>query len=250
MTLRLLAGAGLVLCCAAAVAAPAAPAAKPARSAAASGTSATAGTAGTAQDVPPVTLLASVGGKGAGGKALDPVFAQLQLPRMACTFSEEKQVALLARPLRSSGTLLFDRERGVFRATVKPRPSQVLLTPTALRITKGGKTEEIALDKSKDLRAFVLVFPALLRGDRAQLERSFELRLFGRGQDWWALRLSPRAKSLRSLVSRVVVVGHEHQLVSLEVTEASGDVTRTRLSELRVGEQVTDDEIAAAFGAR
>src|SRR4029078_12713587 len=139
------------------------------------------------------------------------------------TFSEQKHIALLARPLRSTGTIAFERNRGIARTTVSPKPAQVVLTKTSLRIRTHDRTEDIPLDKTKDLKAFALIFPTLLRGERTELERAFDIGLFGSDKGWWALSFTPKADSLRALVKRVVVFGRKAELVSLQVIEASGD---------------------------
>jgi outer membrane lipoprotein-sorting protein len=198
-------------------------------------------------DAPPATLLS---GDAARGAATAPVLALLTLDRMSCTFREEKRIALLARPLVSTGTIHFERDRGIARSTKTPRVEHVVLTRTTLRIRSAAKTEEIPLDKSKDLRAFALIFPSLLRGDRLELERAFELGLHGSTRDWWALTFTPKAPSLRKLVKRVVVFGRKTEVVSLQVTEASGDTTVTQLTGIRKNADVPDTEIATAFGAR
>jgi len=197
-------------------------------------------------DQPPASLLS---GQPAHGAALDPVFARLQLRRLRCAFHEQKHIALLARPVQSSGAIYFDRDRGIVRETRAPRAEKAVLTRTALRIQRGDHVEDIPLDKSKDLQAFALIFPTLLRGERADIERSFDVALYGRADGWWALAFTPRADSLRALVRRVVVFGRAGELVALQIAEASGDTTDTRLSDLHTNGDVSDAEIAAAFGA-
>ena len=197
-------------------------------------------------EAPPANL---VSGDAAHGAALDPVFAHFRLARLACTFSEEKHIALLAKPLRSSGTIYYDRDKGIARTTRAPKPEHVVVTRTTLRFRKGDHTEEIPLDKSKDLKAFALIFPTVLRGERGELERSFDIALYGSDTAWWALAFTPKTDSLRALVRRVVVFGHKAELVALEVVEASGDTTETQLSEIRTNGAVPDAEIASAFGA-
>jgi hypothetical protein len=200
-----------------------------------------------ATEEPPAGLLS---GAPAHGAAADPVFAHLQLDRLACRFSEEKHIALLARPLRSSGAIAFDRARGIARTTESPHPEQVVVTRASIIIRNAGHTEDIPLDKTRDLRAFALIFPTLLRGERAELERSFDVGLYGSAAGWWALAFAPRADSLRALVRRVVVIGRGGALVALQIAEASGDTTETHLSDIRTNSAVPDAEIAAAFGAR
>jgi outer membrane lipoprotein-sorting protein len=200
----------------------------------------------TKTEAPPANL---VSGDAAHGAALDPVFAHFRLARLACTFSEEKHIALLAKPLRSSGTIYYDRDKGIARTTKAPKPEHVVVTRTTLRFRKGDHTEEIPLDKSKDLKAFALIFPTVLRGERGELERSFDVGLYGSDAAWWALAFTPKTDSLRAMVRRVVVFGHKAELVALQVVEASGDTTETQLSEIRTNGAVPDAEIASAFGA-
>jgi hypothetical protein len=198
-------------------------------------------------DVAPAAKL--LAGTPARGAAIDPVFAKLKYDRLRCQFREEKRVALLAKPLRSAGAIVFDRTRGIARTTTAPRPSRAVLTAASLRITTDQHTEEIPLDKMRDLRAFALIFPTLLRGDRGELERAFELGLYGDAKASWALAFVPRAEALRKLVSRVVVLGRADTLIGLQISEASGDATDTELTDVVTNAAVTDAEISTAFGA-
>ncbi len=199
-----------------------------------------------APDAPPATLISGAPAKGA---ALDPVFKQFVVDRLSCKFSEEKKIALLARPLKSSGTIYFARDKGIARTVIKPKPQQVVLTRTTLKIRTEKKTEEVPLDKSKDLKAFALIFPTLLRGERTELEKSFEIGLYGSDKDWWALAFTPKTDSLKKMIKRVVVYGKKTEAFSLQVVEANGDTTDTRLTDIVRDKAVPDSEIATAFGA-
>jgi hypothetical protein len=219
----------------------------------------------TSPDEPPAALLA---GKPAGAATLDAVMKLLGVERMAAKFVERKHSALLARPLVTEGTLVYERERGLVRtvtgrrAQVPAMPGraappkggaqvdaqQVIVTPTTLTIRKGGRTDTVPLAKSKDLQAFALVFPALLRGDRDEIARAFDLAVRGSERDWWALTLTPKAASLRKMITEVVVVGHAREVRELRVVEASGDHSELRLAEIRTNAAVTDAELAVFSG--
>lgn len=183
--------------------------------------------------------------------ALDPLFELLRLDRLQrlkAEFAEEKHISLLARPLRQTGTIYFDRSRGIARVTRTPRPERMVLTDTSLRVEKGNELEEIRLDKSKALKAFALIFPALLRGERAELEAGFGLRLRGTVKQAWSLTLTPKDPALCGLIARVVVSGKGAEVSSLQVMEASGDSTTTRLSEIVRNDAVSAAELAQGFG--
>jgi hypothetical protein len=185
--------------------------------------------------------------------AIEPLFAELRLDRLErlrAEFSEEKRIALLARPLRRTGTLYFDRSRGIARLTRAPRPERMVLTTSVLRIEKNGAVEEIPIRQSKALRAFAMVFPAILRGERAELETAFAIRVDGSARAEWTLTLTPRDPSLCGLVARVVVAGRGAEVSSLQVVEASGDVTSTRLSGIARNGAVPAAEVAQSFGGR
>jgi outer membrane lipoprotein-sorting protein len=181
--------------------------------------------------------------------ALDPVFKLFKLDRMRATFTEEKSVKLLAHPLRSTGTIVFSRDRGVARLTTKPKVTSVVITPTTLKFKDANHSEEIPLDKSKDLKAFALIFPSVLRGDRVALEKSFAIGLYGSDTDRWALVFTPKTDSLKKLVAKIAVYGTRGDLTGVDITETSGDTTVLTLSDLKNNGDVADSEITAAFGA-
>jgi len=195
---------------------------------------------------PPANLMT---GDAKHGAALDPVFVHFKLDRMSCKFSEEKHIALLAKPLTSNGVIYYDHDKGIARTTLAPKKQQVVLTKTALLIKSDKHTEEIPLDKTKDLKAFAMIFPSLLRGDRGELEKAFDIGLYGSDTDWWALTFAPKADTLKKLVRKVVVVGRKGDVVSLQIVEASGDTTDTRLTDFLKNGDVPAAEIATAFGA-
>src|SRR5665647_1448943 len=93
------------------------------------------------------------------------------------------------------------------------------------------------------------IFPTLLRGDRTELERTFDIGLYGSDKDWWALTFTPKTDSLKKLIKRVVVFGRKAEVFSLQIAEANGDTTDTKLTDVLKNADVLDAEIAKAFGA-
>ncbi len=208
-------------------------------------TRAIAAPAATTSDTPPADLVTA---KPADATTLAAVMKLLGVTRLAADFKEQKHSALLARPLVTKGTLVYERERGLVRSVTAPRPHQVVVTQTTLTFRKGSRTETVPLAKSRDLKAFALVFPALLRGDRDEIARSFELAVRGSAQDWWALTLTPKAESLKKLITSVVVIGRGNEVRELRVVEASGDHSEMTLSAIRTNSDVADSELTG-FGS-
>src|ERR1700735_1754322 len=86
--------------------------------------------------------------------SVDSLFSVLaRSPGFFAHFHEEKQIALLVLPLKSDGTIHFDRQHGLVRHTLSPQKRSVLLSGSTLSIWDGSKTETVSLQSSAPLRA-------------------------------------------------------------------------------------------------
>ena len=74
---------------------------------------------------------------------LPEVMARLaQAPERRATFEEEKRLAVLDRPLRSTGTLLYRRPRHLERHTIYPAPESLVVDGDRLVLTVGQEPLE------------------------------------------------------------------------------------------------------------
>lgn len=192
---------------------------------------------------------AGAGGGAATIDSLDALFALLaRSPGLFAHFHEEKQIALLVAPLKSDGTIHFDRKRGLARHTLTPQKQSLLLSGGTLTIWDGTKTEAVSLQSSAPLRALAESFSLLLAADRAGLEKSFTLAFKADGRGWH-LALVPSSPDLRKLVTQVSVDGEGLTPKTLVVREASGDESTTTLSDVDLEKRYTDREASALFKA-
>jgi hypothetical protein len=181
--------------------------------------------------------------------SVDSLFSVLaRSPGFFARFHEEKQIALLVAPLKSDGTIHFDKQRGLARHTLSPQKQSVLLSGSTLTLWDGTKTETVPLQSSAPLRALAEAFSLLLAADRASLEKSFSLRFQASGQSW-RLALVPTLADLKKLVSEVDVAGEALTPKTLVVREASGDESSMALSDVDLARRYTDREAAALFKA-
>ena len=169
------------------------------------------------------------------------------MPGLQADFTEEKQLALLAAPLRSEGTIHFLRGRGVAVHTRLPSRQSTLVTARQLVLWDGHAVRRINLDASPAIAAFAQVFSLLLGADRTALDRTFTVTFQGRADDAWALRLVPRAQALRDAVAAVELEGKAAALALLRVREANGDVSTMRLSAVDAQRRYTEAEADRVF---
>ena len=179
---------------------------------------------------------------------LDVLFSAVaKSPGLFARFHEEKQIALLIAPLKSDGTVHFDRQKGLARHTLTPSKKSILLSGGTLTVWDGTKTEVIALSSQPGLRAFAEAFTMFLAADRAGLEKTFKLDFTGDPHAAWKLKLTPLSPQMKKMVTELEVTGQATTLTVLRVVEASGDIGTTTFSDVDSSKQYTPAEAAQVF---
>jgi Outer membrane lipoprotein carrier protein LolA-like len=137
-------------------------------------------------------------------------------------FVEERFVAGLDQPLRSSGTLSFVPPARFVRQTLLPRPELLALDGNQVTMQRGGRTRTMALDSVPEATALLEAMRGALTGDLASLQKHYVARVDGTATRW-RLSLSPRAERLGTQVQRLEIEGQGAELRSVELQLAGGD---------------------------
>jgi len=154
---------------------------------------------------------------------LDALMRELGARRQGhVSFTEVEYLAVLDRPLESSGELLYEAPDRLEKRTLSPRPETLVLAHGTLSATRGKRTRTLDLAAYPQLAPFVEGLRATLAGDRAALERLFSVRL---DQDLlrWTLALAPRDAASARLVREVRISGEQADVKTVEVLQADGD---------------------------
>ncbi len=205
--------------------------------------------AGTPSVIAPISLAqAGETAKVDASAKVTEIFALLsKSPGLFARFSEQRKIALLVSPLKSEGTVHFDRKKGLARHTTAPKKQSLLLAGSELTFWDGVKTEHVRLDGSPALRAFAEGFSMLLSADRAGLEKSFEFELVGNPKEDWTLTLAPKSAELKNIVKAIVVKGRGEVFTSVDVQEKNGDNTLTTFSNVDVRHAYSEEEALKTF---
>jgi outer membrane lipoprotein-sorting protein len=150
-----------------------------------------------------------------------------EMPGLEARFVEEKTMSLLAVPLKSEGTLFFAPPGMLLRRVESPKPQELLVTGTRLRIREGEKVQELDLAGRPDVRPLVESLLWLFSGNRAALEEAFVLEFSGGAT--WTLSMKPRRAPLDKLVREIRLSGEGLAVRTVEVHETSGDRSVTRI---------------------
>ena len=143
-------------------------------------------------------------------------------------FVEVKQLPLLSRPLRSSGTLRYSPPDILEMDTQTPRSQQLRLTGDTVRLTEKGVAHEFSLRFHPMAAAVVDSIRGTLAGNRGMLERHYYLRLAGH-KTGWTLHLAPRG-ALRHRLVAIDVRGAGRQVRQILVREAGGERDRITIT--------------------
>ena len=170
-----------------------------------------------------VTLAAPSGAASSSPDPLDALMHELAVRRSShVTFTEVRRLAVLDRPLESSGELLYEAPDRLEKRIEKPHPETLVLAHGVLSATRGKHTRTAELAAWPQLAPLLESLRATLSGDRSALERIFTVELTGDAARW-TLKLTPRDPEAARAVSQVILKGENARLESLEILEADGD---------------------------
>jgi hypothetical protein len=143
----------------------------------------------------------------------------------ATTFVEVRYSSLLAEPLVASGELEHRADGSLVRRVEEPyRESTVLRGENVTVEREGSKPRSFSLDRAPELRGMLASFGALLRGDRATLDRYFTLTVEGTDANW-RIELLPRDTRLASRLAFIHVDGSQDRARCFTLSEPDGDAS-------------------------
>lgn len=137
-------------------------------------------------------------------------------------FKERKHLAILDKPVESSGELVFTPPHTLEKRTVAPRPERLLVDRERLTLERGGKTHALGLRENPSVAILVESIRGTLAGDLASLTRTYSAGLDG-DVAGWRLKLRPLDPSLATLVERIEISGSHAQVRTVEIFQADGD---------------------------
>lgn len=147
------------------------------------------------------------------------------------SFVEKKSIAILDKPVESSGELFYTAPDRLEKRTLKPRPESMVLEQGTLTIEQKGKKHVLPLQNYPEIAAFIESIRGTLAGDRVALERAYRLNLEGAEQGW-TLELLPLADRMKKVVERIRIAGERHELRTIEIRQADGDSSLMTITQM------------------
>lgn len=138
------------------------------------------------------------------------------------SFVEKKSIAILDKPVESSGELFYSAPDRLEKRTLKPKAESMLLDKDKLTIEQRGKKHVLSLQSYPEIAAFIDSIRGTLAGDRKALERTYQLSIEGDEQSW-NLTLLPLEDKMKKVVLKISIAGAGNTLRTIDIKQADGD---------------------------
>ena len=138
------------------------------------------------------------------------------------TFVEEKYIALLDKPVKSSGELLYQAPDHLEQRTLSPKRETLVLENGVVTADRGRHHYVLDLRQYPQIVPFIESIRATLAGDRASLEQVFRLTFAG-DFDKWTLTLMPLDEKLARTIRQIDIEGTQAAVHQVRILEADGD---------------------------
>ncbi len=137
-------------------------------------------------------------------------------------FVETRHLALLDKPLVSTGEMRYTPPDRLERRTLSPQPEYLLLERDTVTLERDQRRMRIRLGSRPEVLAFVDSVRGVLAGDRQTMERSYLMQVQGDAARW-VLTLHPKDAEIAALVQRITIAGSGDQIRTIEYLQADGD---------------------------
>lgn len=146
-------------------------------------------------------------------------------------FTERQFIALLKKPVDSTGDLYFQAPDHLEKNTRTPVAESLVIDKGTLTMNWGAIHHSVALSAYPQVGAFIDSIRATLAGDRGSLERTYSVAFTATG-DRWALSLTPRDEKLADIIREIHITGADAVIDRIETIRADGDRSVMTITQL------------------
>jgi hypothetical protein len=148
-------------------------------------------------------------------------------------FAEARFMKMLDQPLVVSGQLAWLGDDRLERQVEHPnREVSTIADGEVTQQREGREPRRFSLARAPQLQILLDSFVALLAGNSARLEQSFDVKHSANDAGRWTLTLTPRDAKLARTVSRIEIDGRGNQPRCMRMQEADGDLAVDLLGDL------------------
>jgi hypothetical protein len=137
-------------------------------------------------------------------------------------FTERQFIAILKRPVDSSGELFYDAPDRIEKRTLLPKSETMVLEGDTVTIRRGARTLTLALRDHPEIAPLIESIRATLAGDLAFLQSAYVVTFTSSAVDW-TLKLVPRDARAAALIAQIRIAGSMARIREMEFLRGDGD---------------------------
>ena len=146
------------------------------------------------------------------------------------SFLEKKYIAILDKPLDSSGELAFQAPDRLEKRTLKPHPESLVLDGDQLSVNLRNKRPMVLrLHEHPEIAAIVESIRGALSGDKDALEKNYSVEFLGVPSKW-QLTLVPLNPQASKVVSKIRMDGTQANIKTIVFEQSDGDRSEMSIS--------------------
>lgn len=141
------------------------------------------------------------------------------------TFMEKRDIALLDKPIESSGTLHYRAPDYLEKNTLSPQEDHLVVSGKAVSLDPAkGRTRHFTVDQAPEAAALIESIRGTLAGDDVALLHYYDVQIHGTLSNW-QLVLVPTTPRVQALVDSIQISGSGNAVQTVETNEHGGDHT-------------------------
>ncbi len=176
-----------------------------------------------------IALLFSVSVAHAQAATLEGVLAEFaKVEALSAKFHEEKTMSLLAMPIKSDGTMHYQKPRKLVRHS---NQVSMLLDGNKLSFGDAKSSQSMDITAQPALRVLVDTYVSVLGGDLAALQKVATVTLEAQGTGY-RIHVAPKDVKVKQLVKEMSFDGQGAKLTRMLLLDGNGDTTVTTFSAL------------------
>jgi hypothetical protein len=148
--------------------------------------------------------------------------AMAKHPPREAAFTERKFIAMLDKPVESSGVLIYTPPDRMEKRTVKPRAESLTIDRTTIVTEHAGKRRSLPISDYPETESIFAGLRDTLAGDLTALTRRYSAALEGDAAHW-QLTLRPLLAARSEIVERIELTGSEWRVARVEVVLGTGE---------------------------
>ncbi len=140
---------------------------------------------------------------------------------LKATFTQQRHLTGIPKPIISKGEMLLWGEKGLLWATETPFPDTILITPKGIYHLENGKRTLIkSSSRGCDGDAFTIL-SKILDGNFSQIKEFQQNSAYSK-HGKWKTSLVPTAENLKKIISSIIVEGDKY-ISRIIIERANGD---------------------------